>query len=60
MENRDIAEEKTSPEIGRKRVWKTVLKICAWVAGIWIALLGILQIMLSPAVLTGRVEKYAG
>ena len=55
MENRDIAEEKTSPEIGRKRVWKTVLKICAWVAGIWIALLVILQIALSPSVLTGMV-----
>ena len=60
MENRDIAEEKTLPKIGRKRVWKTVLKICAWVVGIWIALLGILQIMLSPAVLTGLVKKYAG
>ncbi len=60
MEDRDIAEEKMPSSKGRKRVWKTVLKICAWVAGIWIALLGILQIVLSPAVLTGLVKKYAG
>ena len=44
----------------KRRVWKGVCKTCLWLAGIWAAVLCILQIVLSPAVLTGMVEKYAG
>ncbi len=38
---------------------RIVLKTCAWVLGIWFAVLGVLQIVLSPSVLTGIVKKYA-
>ena len=64
MEN-GVFEEKAGASgnaEGRKtgRRWKTVLKICAWIAGVWAAVLAVLQVVLSPAVLTGIVEKYAG
>lgn len=72
MERQDIKEyngttespetERQNPEregAKKKRVWKKVLKVCAWLLGVWIAVLGVLQIVLSPAVLTGIVEKYA-
>ena len=59
MENKDIAEENEVTVKGRKRGWKKLLKVCAWIFGIWIALLGVLQIVLSPGVLTGIVKKYA-
>ena len=56
-ENAKNSERDTKKE---KKVWKIVLKACGWVLGVWIAVLGILQIVLSPAVLTGIVKKYAG
>ena len=50
------AAEKPS---GKGRALKIALKTCAWILGIWFAVLGVLQIALSPAVMTGVVEKYA-
>lgn len=38
---------------------KTAGKVLAWTAGVWIVLLVIVQISLSPAVLTRIVDKYA-
>ncbi len=37
---------------------KTAGKVLAWTAGVWIALLAIVQITLSPAVLTRIVDRY--
>ncbi|MGN0190020.1 MAG: hypothetical protein ACI39U_00030, partial [Candidatus Cryptobacteroides sp.] len=45
---------------GKNKGWKRALKILAVVAGIWAGVLLILQVALSPAVLTGIVEKFAG
>ena len=42
---------------GRK--FKICGKIILWFVGIWIALFGILELVLSPSVLTGLVNKYA-
>ncbi len=44
---------------GKGRVRKIVLRSCAWILGIWLAALVVLQIVLSPSVMTGIVEKYA-
>ena len=53
-----------NPETAEKKedggVWKKILKTVVWVLIIWLILLVILQIALSPSVLTGMVEKYAG
>lgn len=38
---------------------KTLLKIAAWVAGIWLAVMIIVQIVLSSSILTGLINKYA-
>lgn len=51
----ETAEKKEDGGVGKK-----ILKTVVWVLIIWLILLVILQIALSPAVLTGMVEKYAG
>ena len=50
-------EKRTSPK--KKRAWKTA-GICLFgVIGLWAAVLAVLQIALSPGVLTGLANKYA-
>ncbi len=44
---------------GKGKVRKILTGICAWVLGIWLVALVALQIVLSPSVMTGIVEKYA-
>lgn len=53
--NPETAEKKEDGGVGKK-----ILKTVVWVLKIWLILLVILQIALSPSVLTGMVEKYAG
>ena len=43
----------------RKRGLHVLLKAIAWVAGIWLGLLVVLQIVLSPSVLTRIVNRFA-
>lgn len=38
---------------------RILLKIAAWVAGIWLAIMIIAQIVLSSSILTGLINKYA-
>ena len=38
---------------------RILLKIVAWVAGIWLAIMIIAQIVLSSSILTGLINKYA-
>lgn len=62
MENGNISENTKNSTRGtarKARVRKAVLKVCAWALGIWIGILCVLQIVLSPSVMTGIVEKYA-
>lgn len=49
----------TATQQGDKRILKRIFKFLLWVAGIWAILLVILQISLSPAVLTRIVDKFA-
>ena len=49
----DVAPPKKSSILRR------LLKAAAWTAGIWICILVILQIALSPSVLTRILDKYA-
>lgn len=48
-----------SEDLGHRKLWKRVLKTMLWIAGIWLAVLMTLQIVLSPSVLTKVVNKYA-
>ena len=41
------------------KILKTTAKTALWIAGIWIALLVILEVVLSQSVLTGLVNRYA-
>lgn len=41
------------------RPWKKVVKVLAWSIGIWMLILVILQLVLSPSVLTGAVNRIA-
>ena len=41
------------------RIFKICGKVILWFVGIWIALFGILELVLSPSVMTGLVNKYA-
>ena len=61
MKERNIPEnaQQTTTQAGDKRVLKRLLKAMLWIAGIWLALLIILQVALSPAVLTKVVDKLA-
>ncbi len=43
-----------------KSIIKRILKGIAWFAGIWLAVLIILQLALSPKVIGGIVDKFAG
>ena len=51
--------QQTTTQAGNKRVLKRILKAMLWIGGIWLALLIILQVALSPAVLTKVVDKLA-
>lgn len=51
-------EEAQKQKMGGNAVHR-LLKAVAWTAGIWLCILIILQIVLSPTVLTGIVNKYA-
>lgn len=42
-----------------KRIIVTLLKIAGWTIGIWITLLILLQVVLSPSILTKVVNRYA-
>lgn len=52
-DNAVISEKK------KASLWRKAGKAFAWIAGIWAALIIIVQIVLSPSVLTGIVNKYA-
>ena len=41
------------------KICKTICKVILWFAGIWIALFAILELALSPSVMTRLVNKYA-
>ena len=41
------------------KICKVCAKIILWFAGIWVALFAILELALSPSVMTGLVNKYA-
>lgn len=51
--------QETATQTGGKRILKRLLKALLWIAGIWLALLMILQVALSPAVLSKVVDKLA-
>lgn len=61
MKEENIPEntQQTTIQAGNKRVLKRILKAMLWIGGIWLALLIILQVALSPAVLTKVVDKLA-
>ena len=42
-----------------KRTIVILLKIAGWIIGIWIALLILLQVALSPSILTKVMNRYA-
>ncbi len=44
----------------KRKGGRTLLKICAWGIGIWLVILIALQAVLSPAILTGLVNRAAG
>ncbi len=44
----------------KRKGGRTLLKICAWGIGIWLVILIGLQAVLSPAILTGLVNRAAG
>ena len=41
------------------KIFKVFAKTILWLAGIWIALFAILELVLSPSVMTGLVNRYA-
>lgn len=43
---------------GKKKL-KTIWKVLLWIVGIWALLLAVVQVALSPSVLTGLANKYA-
>ena len=43
----------------RKKRGRTLLKVLAWIAGIWAVILIIIQIALSSAVLTSLANNFA-
>ena len=45
---------------GKNKRMRTVWKVLLWIAGIWAALLVIIQLALSPAVLTRLADNFAG
>lgn len=53
------ATAQTAVQHGRKGILKRISRFLLWVACIWAAFLIILQVALSPAVLTGIVNKFA-
>lgn len=57
LKNTDIGE--TSSGKASKNTLKKVLKVLAWIAGVWLAILVILQVALSPSVLTKVVNRFA-
>ncbi len=57
LKNTDIGE--TSSGKASKNTLKKVLKVLAWIAGVWFAILVILQVALSPSVLTKVVNRFA-
>ena len=52
------AAEADTPKKG-KRGFRILLKTIAWVAGIWLCLMVVLQITLSPGILTKIVNRFA-
>ena len=52
------AAETASPS-GRNTLLKRCVKILAWIAGIWLGLLLIMQIVLSPSILNSIIDRYA-
>ena len=57
LKNTDIGE--TSSGKASKNTLKKVLKVLAWIAGVWLAILVTLQVALSPSVLTKVVNRFA-
>ena len=49
----------TMPQAPGKRILKRLFKVVLWIAGIWLALLLLLQAALSPAVLAKVVDRIA-
>lgn len=51
--------EETAPSKGGRALLRKSLKVIAWIAGTWICLLSIIQVAVSPSVLTRIVNKVA-
>lgn len=45
--------------VKERKLLRKIIKIALWMVGIWLLILGILQIAVSPKVLSGIVDKYA-
>ncbi len=57
QEHTEAAENQEQPK--KKTIWGRLLRFTLWIAGIWLFLLIVLQIVLSPSVLNRLVAKYA-
>lgn len=57
--NKHMAQNDAAPQKKGNRILRRLLKGIAWVVGVWICILAVLQIVLSPSVLTKIVNKYA-
>ena len=58
-ENGTVNTLETMPQAPGKRILKRLFKVVLWIAGIWLALLLLLQAALSPAVLAKVVDRIA-
>lgn len=57
--NTHMAQNDAVPQKKDNRILRRLFKAIAWVAGIWLCILVILQTALSPSVLTRTVNKFA-
>ena len=58
-EAKHTKQEAAAPAKGGSRLLRRSMKAIAWVAGIWISILAIIQVAVSPSVLTKVVNKVA-
>ena len=58
-ESKHMVQEEGAEQTKSKKAARRLLKAAAWFVGIWICILCILQIILSPSVLTGIVNRFA-
>ena len=55
----DINKDAEASNQKKTRPLMKVLKVLMWIAGIWLAILMALQILITPKVLSGIVDKVA-